>query len=287
MLGVSALQGYCQRVDKIWTDQNEIWLETAAGPRQLTHDGTPKRLPALSPQGNRLIYVIDDWSLDPQHKQPPKQVVVEMSRRGKVLRHLIPTGYVPEPFQQLEWIENRRVGAMTCGHANCMYWVLDANNGRTMQVFQGGFDFIWSHNRRWVARRFVGYLDAPVGTPLEELDHLILNDEWVYPASSADKNAKVRERHQLEQGHYFGPFTWSPHDVWLGFTDTVTPEGDPYVVLVSPAGVVLRDTLPVDVQFDTRVTWTDDEHLNVFAAGRTFTFIVDGPQLRETTLPKN
>jgi len=59
------------------------------------------------------------------------------------------------------------------------------------------------------------------------------------------------------------------------------------VVLVSPAGVVLRDTLPVDVQFDTRVTWTDDEHLNVFAAGRTFTFIADGPQLRETTLPKN
>jgi hypothetical protein len=27
-----------------------------------------------------------------------------------------------------------------------------------------------------------------------------------------------------------------------GFTDTISPEGDPYVVLVSPTGAILRET---------------------------------------------
>jgi hypothetical protein len=280
---VSALQGHCQGIRKIWTDQNEIWVETPAGPRQLTHDGIRKRLVVLSSSGTRLIYVVDDWSSDPQHQQPPKEDVVEIDSKGKVLRHIVPDGYVPEPFDRLEWIDNHRVGAMTCGHANCMYWMLDADSGRTLQVFQGGFDFIWSHNRRWVARRFVGYLDAPAGTPQEELDHLILNDEWIYPSSRFKKDAQTREPSNLIQGHSFGPFTWSPHDAWLGFTDTVTPEGDPYVVLVSPTGAVLRDTLPVDVQFDTRVMWTDDQHLKVSTSDRTFSFVVEGTELHELT----
>jgi hypothetical protein len=183
ILGMLApvLPTQCKDGKKIWTDKNEVWVETAAGSRQLTNDGIPKRLAALSPGGNRLVYVVDDWSSDAQHKQPPKEEVVEMDSNGRLLRHIVPKGYVPEQFEQLEWIDSYRVGAMTCGHANCMYWIIDADSGKTLQVMQGGFDFIWSHNRQWVARRLVDFLDAPLGTPKDELDQLMLNERSVYP----------------------------------------------------------------------------------------------------------
>jgi hypothetical protein len=287
ILGVLAtvIKVQCQDLKKIWTDKNDAWGEIAAGSRQLTHDGIPKRLAALAPSGNRFVYVIDDWSLDDQHQQPPKEVVAEMDGNGKLVRHIVPEGYVPNPFEQLEWIDSRRVGAMTCGHANCMYWILDADSGKTLHVMQGGFDFVWSHNRQWVARRFVGFLDAPVGTPKDELDQLMLNETWIYPPVAED--AQTRAASKLIHGHSFGPFTWSPHDVWLAFTDTVTPEGDPYVVLASPTGAVLRDTVPVDVEFDAKVEWTDDTHLQLATGGRTFLFVVDRTELREITTSEN
>jgi len=48
----------------IWIDNNEVWMQTAGGPRQLTSDNIPKRLPLLSPDGKRLIYVVDQPSPD-------------------------------------------------------------------------------------------------------------------------------------------------------------------------------------------------------------------------------
>lgn len=275
-------QAQCQDLKTVWTDKNEVWAETSAGSRQITHDGIPKRLAALAPNGNRLAYVVDDWSSDPQHKQPPKEDVVEMNGEGKLLRHLVPEGYVPDQFDRLEWIDSQRVGAMTCGHANCIYWMLDADSGKTLQVMQGGFDFTWSHDRRWVARRFISFLDAPLGTLGDELDQLMLNETWIYPArAEVEEDAQTRAAQKLIHGHWFGWFMWSPHDVWLAFTDTVTPEGDPYVVLASPTGVVLRETVPVDVEFDAKVEWADDTHLKLTTGGRTFKFIVENMELRE------
>ena len=75
----------------------------------------------------------------------------------------------------------------------------------------------------------------------------------------------------------------APHDLWLAFTDKTTPEGDPYVVLANPTGVILRETVPVDVQFDARVDWADDTHLQLVTGGRTFKFVVESAKLREIT----
>jgi hypothetical protein len=289
IVGVLALvfQAPCQDLRIIWIDKNEVWMKTPTGSRQLTHDGTPKRLATLAPSANRLVYVVDDWSSDAQHVQPPKEDVVEMDSKGELLRHIVPEGYVPAAFERLEWIDSQRVGAMTCGHANCMYWILDADSGKTLHVMQGGFDFAWAHNHQWVARRFESQLDAPLGTPGDLLDQVMLNETWIYPPRAEVEDAQTQTTHKVIHGHQFGPFTWSPHDAWLAFTDTVTPEGDPYVVLVGPTGVVLREAVPVDVEFDTKVEWADDTHLKLATRGRTFRFVVDHMALREITTPEN
>jgi len=39
---------------------------------------------------------------------------------------------------------------MACGHANCAYWILDADTGKTLRVMMGGFDFTWSHDGHWL-----------------------------------------------------------------------------------------------------------------------------------------
>lgn len=285
-LFASVSQARCQDLKKIWIDKNEVWVQSTAGPRQLTHDGVTKRLATLAPSGSRFVYVVDESS-DVRHNEPPKEDVAEMDGTGKLLRHIVPEGYVPGQFERVEWIDGRRVGAMTCGHANCVYWILDGDSGKTLSVMQGGFDFVWSHNHRWVARRFVGFLDAPVGTPQDELDQLMVNETLIYPPrAEIEEDAQTRATHKLIHGHQFGPFTWSPHDAWVAFTDTVTPEGDPYVVLASPTGVILRETVPVDVQFDAKVEWADDTHLQLFTGGRSFQFVVDSMELREITVPE-
>src|SRR5579859_7477405 len=239
-LCASSLQAQPQEAKKIWIDNNEVWLETAGKPQQLTHDGIPKRLAALAPPGNRLVYIVDDWSSDAQHKKQLREDVIELSNHGRLLRYIVPEGYVPKQFDGLEWIDSHRVGAMTCGHANCMYWILDSDSGKTLDVMNGGFEFVWSHNRRWVARRTVGFLDLPAR---DELDGLMLNKTSIYPPrAEVTQDAKTRATYKVIHGHRFGPFSWSPHDVWLAFTDIVSPEGDPYIVLVSPMGAILRET---------------------------------------------
>jgi hypothetical protein len=261
-------------------ENSEISVETDTGFRQITHNGTPKRLPVISPDGKRIAYVVDLWLADGPHKGDsgdPKDVV-EIDTQGKVLRHIIPEGYIPVQFDRLEWIDNQRIGAMGCGHANCVYWILDADTGKTLKMMQGGFDFVWSHNRRWVARRSIGD-----GDPMSEFDRLMLNDDWVYPSPRDDMLQRTPEGRPTH-GHVLGEsIEWSPNDAWVAFTDMQGPEGDNYVVLASPSGVITRDTIAGDVSFNAQIKWTDDTHLDVMASGRTFNLIVVGNELRDVT----
>ncbi len=273
----------------VWTDGNEVWMQTNGGPRQLTRDGIPKRLPVLAPDGKRVAFVVDHWLPDVPRKagDGEEEDVVEVDGDGNVLRHIVPEGYVPKQFGRLEWIDNQRIGAMACGHANCSYFILDADTGRTLKFMGGGFDFIWSHDGRWVARRTVAYFGSGgEGVPLNEFDGLLLNDTEVYPPPKGEDRVafSTPPLHMPPHGHSFGAFTWSPHDVWVAFTDTQSPEGDVYVVLASPAGAIVRNTIPSELASGARVVWTNDTHLELATGGRTFKFVVDGNQLREITL---
>jgi hypothetical protein len=272
---------------EVWTDNNDVWMQTANGSRQLTRDENPKRLPVLAPDGKRLAYVVDHWSSNIPGKdgQGEEEDVVVTDLDGNVLRHIIPDGYVPRLFDRLEWIDNLRVGAMACGHANCFYWILDADAGKTLRVMEGGFDFTWSHDGRWVARREVNYFGSAGALHSGEFDILLLNDDYaeIYPSPSGEDRVafSTPPLHIPPHGHSFGPFTWSPHDVWVGFTDYQSPEGDFYVVAVSPLGRSTRHRIPTNVELDTKIDWTDDTHLQLVAGGRTLRFVVDGNSLRE------
>jgi hypothetical protein len=255
-------------------ENDEVSIETSTGYRQITHDGTPKRLPVVSPDGKRIVHVVDLWLTNGPHKDDSgkPEDIVETDIQGKVLRHIIPKGYIPVQFDSLEWIDNQRVGAMGCGHVNCVYWILDADTGKTLKMMEGGFDFVWSHNRRWVARRFIGD-----GDPMSEFDRLMLNDDWVYP-SPREPGTIPPHVHILGES-----IVWSPNDAWVAFTDMEGPEGDNYVVLASPSGVITRDTIAGDVSFNAQIKWTDDTHLDVMAGGRTFSLVVVGNELRDVT----
>lgn len=260
----------------IWIENNEVWMQTAGGPRQLTSDNIPKRLPLLSPDGKRLIYVVDQPSPDVR-REPDREVVFEIDTDGKTLRKIIPKGYVPDRFDRLDWIDERRIGAMVCGHANCSYWIVDADTGETLETIQGGFDFVWSHNGRWVARKTIAE-----GEPGGELDVLLINDDSIYPpADNEDLKAfRTPPLHLLPHPHAFGPFAWSPHDVWLGFTDSQSAD-DAYVVLVSPSGVILREKLAMPLKYDTALEWTDDAHFELKTSVRPLQFVVNGSQVQQ------
>jgi hypothetical protein len=142
---------------------NEIWLRTPSGERQLTHDGVPKRLPILyypsdvgmsrpdnsliSPSGDSLMYVVDH----PVPNDPPKEEIIVLDMEGNIRKRITPEGYVPREFDRLDWIDEQRIGAMLCGHANCMYWVINPGSGKTIKVMSGGFEYTWSHNRKFAA----------------------------------------------------------------------------------------------------------------------------------------
>ena len=257
----------------IWIDNNEVWMQTATGPRQLTSDSVPKRLPLLAPDGKRLVYVVDQPSPDIR-REPDQEFIFVIDTGGKPLRRIVPKGYVPDRFERLDWIEERRIGAMECGHANCMYWIMDADSGETIQTMLGGFDFIWSHDRRWVARRFV--IDTGAG----EFETLKLNEMQIYPTpTDTDMIARAYGR-QPEHAHNLGPFTWSPHDVWVGFTDAQSSD-EVYVVLASPGGVIVRERLPIFPTVNLQVEWTDDAHLQLTSGIQTFKFLVNGSKLQQ------
>jgi WD40-like Beta Propeller Repeat len=266
-------------------DNNEVSVKTSTGFQQITHDGTPKRLPVISPDGKRIVYVVDLWLTHGRHNDDSgdPEDIVETNIEGKVLRHIIPEGYIPVQFDRLEWIDNHRVGGMGCGHANCAYWVLDADTGKTLKMMEGGFDFIWSHSRRWVARRFINFGSGGDGESPSEFDRLMLNDDWVYPSPREDMIPRAPGSKPIH-GHTIGEsIVWSPNDAWVAFTDMQGPEGDNYVVLASPRGLIMRDTIAGDVSFNAQIKWTDDAHLEVIAGGRTFSLIVIGNELRDVT----
>src|SRR6266567_3054382 len=78
-------------------ENNEVSVETSTGFLQITHDGTPKRLPVISPDGKRIVYVVDLWLTKGPRKgdSGDPEDVVETDTQGKVLRHIIPKGYIP------------------------------------------------------------------------------------------------------------------------------------------------------------------------------------------------
>jgi len=78
---------------------------------------------------------------------------------------------------------------------------------------------------------------------------------------------------------------WSPNDEQVSFPETEHPSFDSYIVLVSLKGNVLRESLPVDVEYNAKITWTDDNHFQITASKQTFKFVVEGGKLREVTEP--
>lgn len=182
-------------------------------------------------------------------------------------------------FDSLEWIDDARLGVMICGHANCIYWVVDPKTGNALHKFFGGFDFLWSHDRQRVARRALGGItredDKGESFDSDEMSHLMFNDDGkdVYPP----EDPKTGGRYE----RILGELTWSPNDAWVSFPETENPSGDTYVVLVSPTGDVLRESLPVDVEYDSKIAWTDNSHFQITASKRTFYFVVEGGKLRE------
>ena len=202
------------------------------------------------------------------------ELVFEIDTDGKPLLKIIPKGYVPDRFDRLDWIDERRIGAMECGHANCFYWIMNPDTGETIQVMVGGFDFVWSHDRHWVARKLVA--DTPVG----EFETLKLNETDIYPPRNDPDIVAWGFGRQPKHAHNLGPFTWSPHDVWLAFTDSQSLD-DVYVVLVSPSGLIVRKKLPMPVKIGTPVEWTDDVHLQILAGAQTVRFVVNGSEVQQ------
>jgi hypothetical protein len=266
--------------NKVFVRDNEIWVQTASAQRQLTHDGVAKRLPTLSPSGNRLFYVLDH----PVPNNAPKEEIVLLDLNGRISRRIIPKGYVPQQFWRLDWIDDQRIGAMSCGHVNCMYWVISPDSGKTIEVMSGGFDFIWSHNRQFVARLQVGDSceDGYEADSCSEHDSVLMNRDGVtlYPHQASGQ--RVQDKHTHDIGLEADPrFVWSPDDNWVAFTDIIGPEGDWYAVILSPSGEMLRDTLPIDPDYDTALVWLDDTHLEVRTSHQVFQFALRGKNFSE------
>jgi hypothetical protein len=156
------------------------------------------------------------------------------------------------------------------GHASCFYWVLDTDSGK--EKMMGGFDFLWSHDRKWVAHRHVRMNDDDAGS-------LMFNhDDIAYPPVD-------RKRHFFPSRD-IGALTWSPDDKWVSFCETEYPGNNGYIVLVGPQGNFLRAPLPEGVEYSGKIEWTDSYHFQINTFGTKghlvpYKFVVDGSTLRE------
>jgi hypothetical protein len=268
---------------------NEIWLRTPSGERQLTHDGVPKRLPTLSPSGDDLTYVVDH----PQTNDPPKEEIIVLDMEGNIRKRITPKGYVPREFERLDWLDEQRIGAMLCGHANCMYWVINPGSGKTIEVMDGGFEYTWSHNRQVVATWGVAYdCDDPrereKGCPMHDSVELHPGDASYPREWSGNFDDSYRYSHSHDIGINKGStFVWSPGDKWVAFTDLIGPEDDWYVVILSPSGKMFRDTFPIDPDHDATLEWRDDAHLDVRTSKQVFHFAVKDGQFSELSDTSN
>jgi len=261
---------------------NEIWLQTPSGERQLTHDGVPKRLPTLSPAGDGLIYVVDH----PVVNNSAQEEIIVLDLDGSIRKRIAPEGYVPREFDRLDWIDEHRIGALASGHANSFYWVINPHSGKTIEVIKGGFEYTWSHNRQFVAIWNVFYdCDDPhereKGCP--EHDSVSL-----YPSPAAyppDWAGNFDDSYRFSRSHDIGTsrdtFVWSPDDKWVAFTDLIGPEDDWYVVILSPDGKMLRDTLPIDPDYEASLEWLDGTRLDLRTSKQVFHFAVKGEQFGE------
>lgn len=249
---------------KAWVKDHEVWTQTDAGDRLVLHDPLAAEPAAASPSGDRVVYAVLNPLFDAPHcGNTPRKYLALVTSDGKLVWKI---GFEEacEDFDRFEWIDNQRIGAMLCGHANCFYWVIDASSGRILQRLGTGFDFLWSHNRKWVAHR-------QLGLGFEEGDALLFNsDDIVYPLPWPTIGYRN-----------IGYLTWSPDDRWVAFGEMDFPSYDSYVVLVSPQGEVVREDLPVDVEYNSRVNWSDDSHLEITTSRQTFRFEVRSNTLRE------
>jgi len=248
---------------KAWVKDHDVWMQTDAGDRSVLHDPLAAEPAAASPSGDRVVYAVLNPLFDAPHcGNAPQKYLALVTSNGKLIWKI---GFEEacEDFDRFEWIDDQRIGAMLCGHANCFYWVIDAGSGRILQRLATGFDFLWSHNRKWVAHR-------QIGLALEEGDALLFNsDDIVYPHPWPTKGYRK-----------IGYLTWSPNDRWVAFGEMDFPSYDSNVVLVSPQGEVVREGLPVDAEY-SRVSWSDDSHLEITASGQTFRFEVRNNTLHE------
>jgi hypothetical protein len=67
----------------------------------------------------------------------------------------------------------------------------------------------------------------------------------------------------------------------VSFPEVENPSGDSNVVLVSPQGDFLRESLPVDVDYNAKVVWTHNNKSQITASKPTFKFVLEGGKLRE------
>ena len=222
---------------KAWVENHEVWIETDAGNRRVLLDALVAEPVAASPSGDRVVYAVLNPQFDGPHcgNTPTKYLALVRATGEPVWK--IGFEQACEDFSKFEWIDDQRIGAMLCGRANCFYWVVDAGSGKILQELGGGFDFLWSHNRRWVAHR-------QLGLGLEEGDALLFNDDGiVYPHPWPTTGFRK-----------IGYLTWSPDDKWVSFGETDFPSYDSYVVPVSPQGKVVREDLPVDTKYNPQVS---------------------------------
>lgn len=164
---------------KAWIQDHEVWMETSAGARRVVYDPVAADPVAVSPSGDRVVYGVINTSFDVHCGNNPRKYIVLVTASGQFLWKV---GFEEacEDFGQFEWIDDHRIGAMLYGRANCIYWVLDADSGKTLQKMFGGGDFLWSHDRRFVARRGLGGITIAGKDGLiesDELSYLMLNED--------------------------------------------------------------------------------------------------------------
>ncbi len=254
---------------KAWIADHEVWMETSTAPRRVIYDALSAEPVAASPSGDRIVYAVVNASFDAVHCGNTPQKFVVLANASGEFQWKTALEEACNDFSKFEWIDDHRIGVMLCGHANCFYWVLDADSGKVLQKMMGGFDFLWSHDRKWVAHDRPRMTDDDAGTLMFN------NDEVVYPL--ADPKTHLLPSRDI------GALTWSPDDKWVSFAETEYPSYDGYVVLVGPHGDLLRESLPVDVEHNARVEWTDVSHFQITTSNRTFKFVLDGGALHEIT----
>lgn len=141
---------------RAWVEDHEVRIKTNAGNRRVLFDALAAEPVAASASADRVVYAVLNPLFDAPHcGNTPKKYLSLVGATGEPVWKI---GFEQacEVFSKFEWIDDQRIGALLCGHANCLYWVVHAESGKVLQQLGGGFDFLWSHDRKWVAHRKLG-----------------------------------------------------------------------------------------------------------------------------------